>query len=124
MTSYYRYRPDSDVDLSLIVDTQPGMTATKLQVLLQNALELVLNNWQGSVEPDLAAVFDSRNCGLRCFDQTTWHEHWCTLGGVDCFGLYKIQKGFSGFIVNAGVRVKQMYPCLQIWSRNGRPGPS
>ena len=37
--------------------------------------------------------------------------------GVDCFGLYKVQKGFNGILQNAGVQVKRMYPCLKIWQR-------
>lgn len=37
--------------------------------------------------------------------------------GVGCFGLYKLQKGFSGFVENAGIEVRRMYPCLKIWQR-------
>ena len=111
------YRPDSDIDLSLIVKTSPGVMQSELQVLLHDVLEVTLNGWKGSVEADLAAVFDARDCGLRCFEQTAWHEELCSLGGVDCFGLYKVQRGFNGFIANAGVQVKQMYPCLVIWQR-------
>jgi hypothetical protein len=82
--------------------------------------------WQATVEADLAVVFDTRQCGLRCFDQTTWNEQLCVNGGgagggaeigVDCFGLYKVQKGFNGILRNAGVQVKRMYPCLKIWQR-------
>jgi hypothetical protein len=72
-------------------------------------------NWQGAVEADLAVVFDVRNCGLKCFEQTARDERLCSLGGIDCFGLFKIQIGFDGFVTNAGVQVKRMYPCLKIW---------
>jgi hypothetical protein len=60
---------------------------------------------------------------LKCFDRTAWDEHLCPLGGVDCFGLYKIQKGFNGFVTNAGVQVKKMYPCLTIWRRHDTLNP-
>jgi hypothetical protein len=111
------YRPDSDIDLSLIVDTPPGAALSEVQVLLQDVLEMTLSNWQCAVEIDLAVVFDVRNCGLKCFEQTAWDEQLCTLGGVDCFGLYKVQRGFNGFVTNAGVQVKWMYPCLKVWQR-------
>ena len=112
------YRPDSDIDLSLLVDLPAGITAPELPVLMRRVLELTLNNWQGSIEADLAAAFDIRNCKLKCFDRASWDEQLCRFGGIDCFGLYKIQKGFNGFVTNAGVQVKRMYPCLKIWQRD------
>ncbi len=107
-------RPDSDIDLSLIVDTRQG---SNLERQLQDVLETTLSHWCAAVEPDLAVVFDIRNCGLKCFDQRTWNEQTCKLGGIDCFGLYKTQKGFNGLVTNAGIQVKRMYPCLKIWQR-------
>jgi hypothetical protein len=112
------YRPDSDIDLSLLVDLPAGITASELPVLLRKVLELALNNWTGAIEADLAAVFDVRNCGLKCFERTEWDAQLCKFGGLDCFGLYKIQRGFNGFVTNAGVQVKRMYPCLKIWQRS------
>jgi hypothetical protein len=111
------YRSDSDIDLSLIVDIHQGKPMSQLQSLLRNVAEMTLENWQGAVEADLAVVFDVRNCGLKCFEQTAWDDRLCNLGGVDCFGLFKIQKGFDGLVTNAGVQVKRMYPCLKIWER-------
>lgn len=86
------YRPDSDIDLSLIVDLHTGITAAELPVLLREVLETMLRNWRSAIQADLAAAFDIRNCGLKCFERTSWDARSCTLGGVDCFGLYKIQK--------------------------------
>ncbi len=108
------YRPDSDVVLSLIVD-RPQLPGMEHQ--FQDVLKTTLNSWRATVELDLAVVFDIRNCGLKCFDQCVWKESTCKLGGIDCFGLYKTQKGFNGFVTNAGVQVKLMYPCLTIWQR-------
>ena len=110
------YRPDSDIDLCLIVDMQRD-NQSEFQVLLQEILEVTLGNWRSDVEADLAAVFDARKCGLSCFEKTAWGEQPCSLGGIDCFGIYKIQRGFNGFVTNAGVQVKRMYPCLKIWQR-------
>jgi hypothetical protein len=107
-------RPDSDIDLSLIVDPPQG---TDMERQLQEVLQTTLNHWQANVEPDLAVVFDVRKCGLKCFDQSSWNEQTCRLGGVDCFGLYKVQKGFSGLVRDAGIQVRLMYPCLKIWQR-------
>ncbi len=111
------YRPDSDIDLSLIVDLPAQDDPSGMEALMQAVYETTQKNWQPGVEADLALVFDTHACGLKCFDQTAWQEGFCD-GGVDCFGLYKVQKGFSGFVSNAGIQVKQMYPCLRIWRRD------
>ncbi|HTX79089.1 MAG TPA: nucleotidyltransferase domain-containing protein [Longilinea sp.] len=111
------FRPDSDIDLSLIIDgpvvTHPANQAD----LFQAVLEATLTHWHSSVEPDLAVVFDVRSCGLSCFDRERWDGQPCTYGSLDCFGLYKIQKGFNGLVTNTGVDVRRMYPCLKIWQR-------
>ncbi len=108
------YRQDSDIDLSLIVERQQG---PDLERQFADVLETTLNSWTGVVELDLAIIFDIKACGLKCFDQSAWNEGTCKLGNIDCFGLYKTQKGFSGLVTNAGIQVKLMYPCLKIWQR-------
>ena len=107
------YRVDSDVDLSLIVDTP----VRDIERQLNDVLETTLRSWHAAVELDLAVIFDIRECGLQCFDQPAWNEQACQSGGVDCFGLYKTQKGFHGLVTHAGIQVKRMYPCLKIWQR-------
>lgn len=109
------YRPDSDIDLSLVVDKPEG---TDIESPLDDVIETSLNHWQAAIEPDLAVIFDIRNCELKCFDQSAWNEQICQISGMDCFGLYKTQKGFNGLVTNAGVQVKLMYPCLKIWQRS------
>jgi hypothetical protein len=111
------YRPDSDIDLCLLVNTRGVNDKLELGGLLEEALQTTLVNWQGPVEADLAAVYDRQGCGLKCFECETFDESECSTVGTDCFGLYKVQKGFSGFVVNAGVRVRRMLPCLKIWER-------
>ncbi|HEX5838160.1 MAG TPA: hypothetical protein VFY26_10040 [Anaerolineales bacterium] len=107
-------RPDSDVDLSLIVDLPQE---DNFEHELDHAVRTTLDHWQAAVELDLAVIFDIKDCELRCFEQTTWQERVCRLGGVDCFGLYKIQKGFQGIVTGAGIKVELMYPCVTIWQR-------
>jgi hypothetical protein len=111
------YRPDSDIDLSLVINTPSGAGPADLTRVLREVTATTLDHWRGAVEVDLAAIFDVRHCGLKCFDQTIFDEHLCPAGGVDCFGLFKVQKGFNGLVENAGVRIQQMYPCLTIWRR-------
>ncbi|HLO27664.1 MAG TPA: nucleotidyltransferase domain-containing protein [Anaerolineales bacterium] len=108
------FRPDSDLDLSLIVDTA---VRSNVESLLQNVLETTFHHWRSPIEPDLAVIFDIKNCKLKCFDRSTWNEQICQLGGIDCFGLYKTQKGFKGLVTDAGIQVRLMYPCLRIWRR-------
>jgi hypothetical protein len=110
-------RPDSDIDLSLIVALPSGSSALERECLLRSVFETTFNAWQADIEPDLAVVFETRACALRCFTQTNWREDLCAVGGLDCFGLYKAQKGFQGLVTNAGIQVKRMYPCLEIWRR-------
>jgi hypothetical protein len=111
------YGVDSDVDLSLVVEAQSSAVSSDREGLLQEIVETTLHHWQAFVEVDLAVVFDTWQCGLKCFDQTVWNEQLCMKEGIDCFGLYKVQKGFRGLVTNSGVQVKLMYPCLTIWRR-------
>jgi hypothetical protein len=111
------YRPLSDIDLSLIVEAVPPPTSANLQSFLCDVWETTRRQWQSSIEPDLAIIFETQRCDLKCFEQTAWNEQLCTIGGVDCFGLYKVGKGFDGLVTNAGGQVKLMYPCLKIWQR-------
>ena len=110
-------RPTSDLDLSLIVHPLPTSISTDLDSFLRHVLETTRSHWHSVIELDLAIVYDTRGCGLKCFDQTTWDPQMCSIGGVDCFGLYKVGRGFNGFVTNANVQVKWMYPCCKIWQR-------
>jgi hypothetical protein len=108
------HRPNSDVDLSLIVEASESQ---RTESLFNEITSTTLEHWQATVEVDLAVIYDLKNCGLKCFEQTAWQQDLCLPGGVDCFGLFKIQKGFHGFVTNAGIQVRLMYPCLKVWQR-------
>lgn len=108
-------RPDSDIDLSLIVDPEP--TPPDRERFLEQIVNTTKLSWKGRVELDLAVIFDTHKCELKCFDQIVWADQICQLGGVDCFGLFKIGKGFKGLVTDAGIQVKLMYPCIKIWQR-------
>jgi len=110
------YRPDSDVDMCLIVEPTGESERSELAALLRAVLEPTLAHWQGVVEADLAAAYDRQGCGLSCFEQATWDQVACTIGGQDCFGLYKIQRGYDGF-VEQGVELPKMFPCVVIWRK-------
>lgn len=110
------YRPDSDLDLSFIVDVPPELSQPDREQLLRDVWDTTCDHWQSSVELDLALTFDTRGCQLRCFDQSQWDTALCG-GGVDCFGLYKVMRGFTGLVTNAGVQVQRMLPCSVIWRR-------
>jgi hypothetical protein len=107
-------RPNSDIDLSLIVDVPEALISDSL---FQNITRTTLDQWQSNIEVDLAVIYDLQKCGLKCFEQTSWQQEFCQLGAVDCFGIYKIQKGFHGFLTKAGIQVRLMYPCVKIWQR-------
>jgi hypothetical protein len=107
-------RPDSDIDLSLLIDKLPRLD---IERELQEVLNETLDHWRGPIELDLAVIFDIQNCGLKCFEYTTWNKRVCQAEGIDCFGLYKTQKEFHGLVTDAGIQVRLMYPCLKIWQR-------
>jgi hypothetical protein len=110
-------RPASDIDLSLIVNLPVNLQADQFEPLLRAVFETTFHAWQSEIEPDLAVIFETRACALHCFTHTHWQDDLCSIGGRDCFGLYKVQKGFSGLVANAGIEVRRMYPCLEIWRR-------
>ena len=110
-------RPDSDIDLSLLVDLPAKVGAMESEPFLCSVFETTFNAWRAEIELDLAVIFETQACTLSCFTQTNWQDSFCSIGGLDCFGLYKVQKGFNGLVLNAGIEVKRMYPCLEIWRR-------
>lgn len=103
------YRPDSDLDLGLIL--RPDVRPT--EDLCREVLTRALDNWRSRVELDAAVVFDRQGCGLKCFDQRTYRPGLCD-GGLDCVGLYKIQRGFEGFVPACGVTVELLYPFVRL----------
>lgn len=112
-------RPDSDIDLSLLVSSPiPPRIDNNLENLMRDVLDVTLSNWKSPIELDLAAIFPIRPCDFACFQVNNFDPRLCSMGGIDCFGIYKIQKGFSGFVLNAGIQVEKMYPLITIWKKN------
>ena len=104
------FRPDSDIDLGLIL--HPGFEPS--ENTCRKANELTLSRWSGEIELDTAIVFDKMGCGLPCYEKKYFDPGLC-VHGKDCIGLFKIQKGFSGFVPDIGLEVKNIYPVLIIW---------
>jgi hypothetical protein len=111
-------RPDSDVDLSLVVGWG-GLPADEpaRETLLRAVLATTLDSWRGPVECDLAAIYDERSCGLRCFSGERHQAPECPAGGTCRFGIYKIQRGMNGCVPWDIIRVDLLYPLLEIWWR-------
>lgn len=104
------FRPDSDIDLGLILhpEVEPDENTCR------KANMLTLSEWSGNIELDTAIVFDKMGCGLSCYEKQEFDPGLCN-HGKDCNGLFKIQKGFSGFVPDIGLEVKNIYPILIIW---------
>jgi hypothetical protein len=112
-----KYHPDSDIDLSLITDLDSTKTPREqLSNLLETILKTTLENNRCPVELDLAAIFDYRGCGLACFNVQSYSELRCGKEAAGCLGIYKIQKGFNGFIPPM-IQISKMYPLIEIWRR-------
>lgn len=111
-------RPNSDIDLSLIVNSgQLPSEEPARETRLQSILTTTQTQWQGSVEVDLAALFEVRDGGLNPFRITHYDERICPPGAPLGFGLYKIQKGFQGYVDVAMLDIKLIYPCITVWRR-------
>ena len=111
------YRNDSDIDLSLVTDIDSTkLPEGELGQLLKRVIQTSLENNQCPVEMDVAAIFDRNNCGLSCFDIGTYNELRCNKETKGCMGIYKIQKGFNGFVPPI-VHISGIYPLMRIWNR-------
>lgn len=111
-------RPNSDIDLSLLIPVPfPYKIDDDLEDLMRDVLNVTLSNWKSPMELDLAAIFPINSCCFECFQVNYYDPFLCPKGGADCFGIYKIQKGFSGFVLNAGIQVEKMYPLITIWKK-------
>lgn len=116
-------RPDSDIDLGLVVDDRFLRAATDANALLDAVLAATRDSWRGSVELDLAAVFDRSGCGLKCLKIENFDFASCP-STTGCLGVYKLQRGFSGTVDPAMVDCRKMQPCLTIWERKMEAEPS
>ena len=111
-------RPDSDVDLSLIVSAAALPAAEPArEALLREVLETTLQAWRAPVECDLAAIADERGCGLLCFAGARSRAPECPAGGGCRFGIYKLQRGFAGYVPWEIIRLDLLYPAIEIWRR-------
>ena len=111
------YRRDSDIDLSLLVAEKAMKSGEDHEGLFKDILDTTLSNWQGSVELDTAVVFDICNCGLRCFHVETSNERPRKEKGIDCMGLYKLQKGFTGYVPKIGIDIERIYPMITVYEQ-------
>ncbi len=111
------HRPDSDLDLSLLVDRRALDPGQDEAAALRTVLEATLCAWRGPVALDLIAVFDERGCGLSCFECETAAERRCPERGIDCMGLFKIQKGYDGYVRGVGVDIQRVYPMVALYER-------
>lgn len=111
------FRPDSDIDLSLLVDGERLEEENDRSAVLRKILETTLSNWRSRVELDTAAVFAIKGCGLRCLDKEAYDDTLCKAGGTGCIGLFKIQRGFNGYVPPAGIEIRRVYPLIAVWER-------
>jgi predicted nucleotidyltransferase len=117
------FRHDSDIDLSLLVGGDVLNSANDRGRLLEEVLAVTTRTWKSQVQLDVVAVFDKLSCGLRCFQVTDYPHLHCAQMALDCFGLYKNQKGFHGFVADMQLSIQKVYPIAVIWSAYGEPVP-
>ena len=113
------FRPDSDIDLTLLVDPEALARAPERNRLLRDVVELTLLNWESPVELDTVAAFARSGCRLECFRCASHADLECPLERPDCVGLYKTQKGYDGIVPDIGLRIRDVYPMTLVWARAG-----
>jgi predicted nucleotidyltransferase len=112
-----KYRDDSDIDLCLVTDIDiQVLPIEECGALLRKVLQTTLESSKCPVELDLAAVYDNVGCGLRCLAVNDYKQLKCRTEQAGCLGIYKIQKGFDGFVPPI-IEVRKMYPYMTIWQR-------
>jgi predicted nucleotidyltransferase len=112
-----KYRPDSDIDLALVTGlNSASLPREELGNLLEDILKVTQSYSRCAVELDLAAVFDDRECGIACYRAKSYADLNCAKEKIGCMGVYKIQKGFNGFVPPI-VQVSKIYPMIEIWQK-------
>jgi hypothetical protein len=112
------FRENSDIDLSLLADIKNFDSQMNQEQIFKEILNVTINNWKSRIELDTVVVFDICNCNLDCFNHEYFYDGICKKGGIDCMGLYKIQKGFNGFVPKMGVSIKLIHPVITLWERD------
>lgn len=113
------HRPDSDLDLTLLVGgTDLPSDEPARESMLRAILHTSLDQWHAPIELDAAVAFDHGAWdGLRLFYARDYDEMLMRDCGPDIFGMYKIQKGFNGYVPTAILDFRLVYPLLVIWQR-------
>jgi hypothetical protein len=106
-------RSDSDVDLAFLVESD--QISDNRESLFRDILKTTLQNWTGSVEVDLSVMFDKNNCDLHCMRGDGRAPVPCEDHALGCLGLYKIQKGFDGYVPDHIVDRSKITPYMIIW---------
>jgi predicted nucleotidyltransferase len=120
-------RADSDLDLCLLAHIEHRLTGSALRRLLRDVLEATLVYWTGVVVVDPVVVYDTRDCGLDCFRAAgEGRAATCSVGGRDCFGLFRLRRAGGQFVMGKGVDMGRMQPMLTVWRHPvaGRPAGS
>ena len=103
------FRADSDLDIGLVLDPAEAPTAQLCTQIIHHSL----SHWQSDIELDLAVLFDKNACGIVCLQRSSANGLACGKG-TDCLGIFKLQKGFSGFVPNLGLTIEMTLPALYI----------
>lgn len=109
-------KDNSELDLRLLVDSDQYPDVRQEEELLKDMIYTTLAGWREKTKLDLTVVFDTRKCQLKCFGERSYNPTVCTGGGFNCFGIYKIQDGNPGFVLNSGTNIRYIYPCITVWN--------
>jgi hypothetical protein len=109
------FTEDADIDLCLLVDAEQYPDLIHDEELVKEIMYTTLAEWREKIKPDVRVIFDTRRCDLKCFNEREYKPGICIGGGLDCFGIYEMTFGTPGYVLNSGMNVKSIYPCITVW---------
>ena len=109
------FKTNSDIDITMILDNELINNPENCEEKLKQIIRYTIDNWIHEIELDTVLIYDNNHCDLKCFLENDIST--CKCEKTDCFGLYKIQKGFKGFVPKMGIDSREVFPIVMIWKR-------
>ncbi|MCL2474637.1 MAG: hypothetical protein FWF37_00650 [Chloroflexi bacterium] len=113
------YAADYDIDLWMEVDIRTIPTNEELaKDFLDSVLDTTLDNWQGHLPLDIFIAFDIADCGLHCLKSAAFKQCTLNVSMTDCFGVYRRNDNFRGFLNGKECRIEKLLPFMLVWRKN------
>jgi len=104
-----------DIDLWLEIGTRTIPADEKLaKDFIDSILDTTLNNWQERLSLNIFIAFGIVNCDLCCLKTTGFKQCSINASMTDCFGVYRRDDNFHGFLNGAGCNIGDLLPFMPV----------